>query len=300
MPTDDRLAKLLQKNIEASNRTTHAVRALVRFLFIQLSFLTAAAVLWQLGLAFPDPSNCTILGCEPNGIIAALVVLLVITGVILSSIAGWDELGKSDVNLEQADAYMSEEERAKAEVLRKAEQEREEKETLRLEAEARLVLEQMQKEEEALRLERRKKWDESMRKFLAVATKPWVLGVSVLVTLGLVASGIGYYVNSTSWESLVKECDSLMTKNPLSVDDSYTLNSSNDELTLIVGFAPRESEWVDCIGNVLSVGSSSGRLGRDAENKLRAGADTIVFGNLRVVTQKIDQYSYEIRIRATD
>ena len=44
MPTEDKLAKLLEKNIEASNRTTHAVRAFVRFLFIQLSFLTAAVV----------------------------------------------------------------------------------------------------------------------------------------------------------------------------------------------------------------------------------------------------------------
>jgi hypothetical protein len=300
MPTDDRLAKLLQKNIEASNRTTHAVRALVRFLFIQLSFLTAAAVLWQVGLAFPDESNCSILGCEPNGLITALAVLLVITGVILSSIAGWDELGKSDVTFEDEDAYMSEEERAKAEVLRKAEQEREEKETLRLEAEAKLALEQMQKEEEALRIERRKKWDESMRKFLAVATKPWVLGVSVVVPIILVASGIGYYVNSTSWQTLVKECDSLMTKSPLSVDDSYTLNSSNDELTLIVGIAPRDSEWVDCIGNVLSGGSPNGRLGRTVENKLRASQDSIVFRNLQVLTQKLDGDSYQIQIRPTD
>jgi hypothetical protein len=97
MPTEDKLAKLMEKNIEASNRTTHAVRAFVKFLFIQLSFLTAAAVLWQLGLAFPDENNCTAFGCAPNGFMSAFVVLLVITGVIISSIAGWSELELSNM-----------------------------------------------------------------------------------------------------------------------------------------------------------------------------------------------------------
>lgn len=97
MPTEDKLSKLLEKNIEAANRTTHAVRAFVRFLFIQLSFLTAAAVLWQLGLAFPDEDNCSIVGCEPNGFVTVFVVLLVIAGVLVSSIAGWSELELSNM-----------------------------------------------------------------------------------------------------------------------------------------------------------------------------------------------------------
>jgi hypothetical protein len=92
----DKLAKLLEKNIEASNRTTHAVRAFVRFLFIQLSFLTAAAVLWQLGLAFPDENNCTAFGCQPNWFVSLLVAGLVIAGVLISSSVGWAELSLSD------------------------------------------------------------------------------------------------------------------------------------------------------------------------------------------------------------
>ena len=98
MPTEDKLAKLLEKNIEASNRTTHAVRALVRFLFIQLSFLTAAFVVWQIGLAFPDEDNCSAFGCEPHGIVSILVLLLVVLGVLLSSSAGWEELRLSSVS----------------------------------------------------------------------------------------------------------------------------------------------------------------------------------------------------------
>jgi len=97
MATEDKLSKLLEKSIEASNRTTHAVRALVRFLFIQLSFLTAAFVLWQIGLAFPDENNCSAFGCEPNWFISLLVAGLVIAGVIISSIAGWDELERSSI-----------------------------------------------------------------------------------------------------------------------------------------------------------------------------------------------------------
>jgi uncharacterized membrane protein YidH (DUF202 family) len=98
MPTEDKLAKLLEKNIEASNRTTHAVRALVRFLFIQLSFLTAAFVVWQIGLAFPDEDNCSAFGCQPHGIVSILVLLLVVLGVLLSSSAGWEELRLSSVS----------------------------------------------------------------------------------------------------------------------------------------------------------------------------------------------------------
>jgi hypothetical protein len=101
MATDDKLAKLLQKNIEASNRTTHAVRALVRFLFIQLAFLTAAFVLWQIGLAFPDSGNCTAFGCEPNLFVSFLVFALIITGVVLSSLAGWNELRLSSLPEDQ-------------------------------------------------------------------------------------------------------------------------------------------------------------------------------------------------------
>jgi hypothetical protein len=96
MPNDEKLAKLLQQSIEASNRTTHAVRAIVRFFFIQLSFLTAAFVVWQLGLAFPDPNNCTAFGCQPNWLVSLLVAGLVITGVLISSSVGWAELNLSD------------------------------------------------------------------------------------------------------------------------------------------------------------------------------------------------------------
>jgi uncharacterized membrane protein YidH (DUF202 family) len=96
MATEDKLSKLLEKSIEASNRTTHAVRALVRFLFIQLSFLTAAFVLWQIGLAFPDEGSCSVVGCEPYGFVSFFVAVLIILGVVISSAVGWKELSLSE------------------------------------------------------------------------------------------------------------------------------------------------------------------------------------------------------------
>jgi hypothetical protein len=98
MATDDNLSKLLKKGIEASNRTTHAIRALVRFIFIQLSFITAAFFVWQIEQQFPDPDRCSpLLGCEPREFVLFLIAGLIIAGVILSSRAGWYELSLSEV-----------------------------------------------------------------------------------------------------------------------------------------------------------------------------------------------------------
>lgn len=97
MPSEKEIAELLKENIQASNRTTHAIRAFVRFLFIQLAFYTAAFVLWQIALRFPDQDNCGVLGCEPHFAWSLLVGTLVITGVFVSTKAGWSELALSNV-----------------------------------------------------------------------------------------------------------------------------------------------------------------------------------------------------------
>jgi hypothetical protein len=97
MDTNKETNELLKKNLQATNRTTHAIRAFVRFLFIQLSFYTAAFLLWQIALLFPDENNCTVLGCSPHFIWQLLVAALIISGIILSSRAGWHELSLSEV-----------------------------------------------------------------------------------------------------------------------------------------------------------------------------------------------------------
>lgn len=48
---DQQLADLLKANIEASNRTTYAVRAIVRYVFLQLTITTVCGVLYAVGAA---------------------------------------------------------------------------------------------------------------------------------------------------------------------------------------------------------------------------------------------------------
>jgi hypothetical protein len=72
--------------VRAQNRTTHAVRAFVRFLFIQLTGLTIVYFLWNLFVE-----------SDGNPFIAFLVLAVWLGTVIWSSVAGWDELRKSNV-----------------------------------------------------------------------------------------------------------------------------------------------------------------------------------------------------------
>lgn len=87
------------KGILAQNRTTHAVRAFVRFLFIQLSATSFAMVLWNLADSTIDQNECLQSGnnCSGNSALIVAAGIIFIIGVIWSSAAGWEELGKSEV-----------------------------------------------------------------------------------------------------------------------------------------------------------------------------------------------------------
>ena len=99
LPASTALTGDIQLLIAAQDRTTHSVRAFVRFLFIQLSATSAAAVLWGLASAQVDPVACAQSGehCSPVGALQAFAVIIWILGVIWSSIAGWEELKKSEI-----------------------------------------------------------------------------------------------------------------------------------------------------------------------------------------------------------
>jgi hypothetical protein len=93
-PSETTLADL----VRAQNRTTHAVRAFVRFLFIQLSAATVTIIFWNISLQLSDSDECTEYGnCGSSAIwlVAAGVTWLV--GLVWSSAAGWEELHKSDL-----------------------------------------------------------------------------------------------------------------------------------------------------------------------------------------------------------
>ena len=104
--TEEQIQLLLADSIaaqnrttRAANRTTHAVRAFVRFLFIQLSAITLAAFLWNFAASGVDPIVCQQSGekCSPIAGLQIIAVIIWIAGVFWSSSAGWSELQKSEV-----------------------------------------------------------------------------------------------------------------------------------------------------------------------------------------------------------
>lgn len=68
--------------VAAQNRTTHAIRAFVRFIFIQLAMTTLAFVVYSQG---DTPAYAVVSG------------LIWLVGVVISSVVGQSELTKSDV-----------------------------------------------------------------------------------------------------------------------------------------------------------------------------------------------------------
>jgi hypothetical protein len=95
----DRLVQLMELSIQAQNRTTRAVRAFVRFLFIQLSATTLAIILWNLAQLSVNESRCFSSGenCSGNPFLILLAVIVYIAGVAYSSQQGWEELKASDI-----------------------------------------------------------------------------------------------------------------------------------------------------------------------------------------------------------
>ena len=91
--------KTIDDLIRAQNRTTHAVRAFVRFLFIQLSAMTLGLFIWNLAAASADPEACAYEGtnCTGNSSLQVIAGLVFLGGIIWSSAAGWSELEKSNI-----------------------------------------------------------------------------------------------------------------------------------------------------------------------------------------------------------
>ncbi len=91
--------KTIDDLIRAQNRTTHAVRAFVRFLFIQLSAMTLGVFIWNLSTEFADPQSCAYGGanCTGNDALQVIAALVILGGIAWSSFAGWSELEKSNI-----------------------------------------------------------------------------------------------------------------------------------------------------------------------------------------------------------
>jgi hypothetical protein len=85
----DKLESLLEAQIRASNRTTRAVRALVRFIFIQLLGLTIGGLIITASFS-----------SDQQGFLTALGSLVILVSVVVSSNVGWSELALSDPEIE--------------------------------------------------------------------------------------------------------------------------------------------------------------------------------------------------------
>ena len=101
MNGSENMSDLIRQSIAASDRTTRAVRALVRFIFIQLSTTTAAGALIYFGMANVNPGTCAAYGenCEPSYALVVIGLIVWIVGIFVSSSAGWTELAKSDPDI---------------------------------------------------------------------------------------------------------------------------------------------------------------------------------------------------------
>lgn len=95
----ERVAQLLEQSIQAQNRTTRAVRAFVRFLFIQLSTTTLAVIIWNLAQTTVNESRCFNSGdnCSANPALILLALGVYVAGVAYSSQKGWEELKASEI-----------------------------------------------------------------------------------------------------------------------------------------------------------------------------------------------------------
>ncbi len=90
--------ELLEQIAANTKKTKHAVRAFVRFLFIQLTFTTLAVPLYNMAFAGTNTVACALAekSCEPNTYLVVAAGMVWLAGVYLSSQAGWSELRKSD------------------------------------------------------------------------------------------------------------------------------------------------------------------------------------------------------------
>lgn len=77
--------ELLEESIKASNRTTHAVKVLAKFLLIQLAATTAALVLYFLAIISSDATELPII----------IAVTVLFAGTVWAIYVGWTELGLS-------------------------------------------------------------------------------------------------------------------------------------------------------------------------------------------------------------
>ena len=85
--------------ISAQNRTTFAVRAIVRFILIQFTGLSFSFAMWSISNTFIDADECVNEGtsCSGNAFFQVVAVSVYLLTIFVSSRAAWTDLEKSRV-----------------------------------------------------------------------------------------------------------------------------------------------------------------------------------------------------------
>ena len=97
-PEEVELSQAEEWIIQAQNRTTHAIRALVRFVLIQFVTLTFGAIMYVLGIAAQSARDCQRYGdCGASWFLIFIGSIIIIFGVITSIRACRSELKQSEV-----------------------------------------------------------------------------------------------------------------------------------------------------------------------------------------------------------
>lgn len=85
--------------ISAQNRTTYAVRAIVRFILIQFTGLSFSFAMWSISNSFIEADKCVDEGtsCSGNAFFQVVAVSVYLLTIFVSSRAAWTDLEKSRV-----------------------------------------------------------------------------------------------------------------------------------------------------------------------------------------------------------
>ena len=95
-----------------------------------------------------------------------------------------------------------------------------------------------------------------------------VIVVSIILVLTYVSEREKLIESKSDWKSLMLECQGYMRKaelnRPSTLDDSYEINQENTELVMTMGYLPMSSDWVDCVGEALTVDAPKPGWGWDS------------------------------------
>jgi hypothetical protein len=140
---------------------------------------------------------------------------------------------------------------------------------------------------------------------------PWVIGLTSILVIGLIASLTSAFLNSSSerqkliesksdWSALARSCEG-----DLYVDggDTYQVRDSGREI-VVNAYYVAGNPFLDCLGQKIAIDAPADRkmglhitYAGDTWSGGGLGTMTTEYGNLRISANRVDQDAYIITIR---